>query len=83
MHGLKGHDLGLVGVSLPQQLPQVLHVIVAEDELLRPAVPDAHDHRGVVPCVRVDLTTWEEVERVTSGSRDSGFSLTNGSIVRL
>ena len=65
MHGLEGHYLGLGGVPLPQQLPQVGHVVVAEDELLGPAVADAHDHRGVVPCVRVDLTAWKEEDRVT------------------
>lgn len=35
-------------------------VIVTEDELLGSAVPDALDHGGVVPCIRVDLTAWRE-----------------------
>ena len=56
--GLEGHYLGGLGVGAGQQLLQVLAVVVAEDEALGTAVPDALDHRSVVPCVGVDLAAW-------------------------
>lgn len=42
--GLKGHDLRFAGVSLLQQLSEMGHVIVAENEFLSPTVPDTLDH---------------------------------------
>jgi len=62
VHRLEGDDLGRGGVRPAQQLPQVRHVVVAEDKLLGAAVPDALDHGGVVTCVRVDLTSWRGIK---------------------
>lgn len=62
VHGLKRHYLGRAGVGSLQQLLQVLAVIVAEDEPLGPAVPNALNHGRVVPGVGVDLTAWKTGE---------------------
>lgn len=54
--GLKGHDLRFGRVGLLQHLAEMGHVVVAENEFLSAAVLDALDHRGMVACIRVDLT---------------------------
>ena len=58
MHRLKGHDLWSGRVRFLKQLSKVIHVIVTEDELLDSAVSYALNHGSMVPCVRVDFTTW-------------------------
>lgn len=55
--GFKGHNLGDVGVDLPQELLKVFGVVVAVDVLGHTAVPDALDHRGVVARVGKDVAT--------------------------
>lgn len=62
VHSLKRHYFRRAGVSSLQQLLQVLAVIVAEDEPLGPAVPNALNHGRVVPGVGVDLTPWKTDE---------------------
>lgn len=56
MHGFEGHDFRRPRVGTSQQFLQVSAVVVAEDVALGTAVPDALNHRSVVPHVRVDLT---------------------------
>lgn len=56
VHSFKRHYFRRLGVRALQQLLQVFGVVVAEDEAFCAAVPDALNHRGVVPSVRVDLT---------------------------
>lgn len=58
VHGFKRHYFRRLGVGALQQLLQVLAIVVAEDDAFGSAVPDALNHRGVVPRVRVDLTPW-------------------------
>jgi len=55
VHGLECHYFRCLGVWALQQSLQVSAVIVAEDETLSSAVPDAHNHRRMVPCIRVYL----------------------------
>lgn len=62
VHSLKRHYFRGAGVGSLQQLLQVLAVIVAEDEPLGPAVPNALNHGRVVPSVGVDLTPWKTDE---------------------
>ena len=50
----EGDDLGRVGVAFGEQPVEMARVVVAEYLLLRPAVADAGDHRGVVVGVRDD-----------------------------
>lgn len=58
MDGLEGHDLWFGGVSFLEELSEMGHIIVAENEFLGAAVSDALDHGSMVSCIRVDLTTW-------------------------
>lgn len=71
MHGLERHYFGSAGVGSLQQLLQVSAVVVAEDEALGSAVPDALNHRRMVPCIRVDLTPWKKQRKRHSASPPS------------
>lgn len=73
MHSLKGHNLGGLGVCFAQQLLQVFGVVMAEDEALSSAVPDALNHGGMVPHVRVDLTTCVIDNHYTSTQQKTGI----------
>ena len=58
VHGVQrfeGDDFGDPGGAAPQKLLQVVGVVVTEDEFGDPAAPDALNHGGVVPRVRVHL----------------------------
>lgn len=57
MDGLEGHDLWFGGVSFLEELSEMGHIIVAENEFPGAAVSDALDHGSMVSCIRVDLTT--------------------------
>ena len=51
-----------------------------EDELLRPAVPDALNHGGVVPGVRVDLAACAKHEKPITASEMGGGGTSGGSV---
>ena len=74
VHRLESHYFGSLGVWALQQFLQVSAVVVAEDETLCSTVPDALNHRGMVPCIWVDLTACtSQRTQHTSGDRASNL----------
>lgn len=72
VHGFKCHYFRRLGVGALQQQLQVFAVVVAEDDAFRSAVPDALNHRGVVPRVGVDLTPCADSKGTIKAQHLSG-----------